>query len=874
MAGRSLIGGPAGAGAGLIGRASVLVRLDRSLDTGGAVLAGPGGVGVSALLTAVSRRLRQAGTIVHHRVAGDPLADLLDDLTDPPADPASSVSGPPTRSGFGPTALPVLVLDDAHLLDDPTAAELRRRVLDGGLRCLLGSTDPDGLAAPLAWLWHSGTVARIDLAPFDGATVAGWVAELVGAPPDRSTLDLLLSDSGGLPGLLVDTLGALTGDPAAGSGPGHGGRLTLRSGYARLSGPLPDPVALQARVRRRADGLAPDAREALGAVCLTGRLDPATSMATEAAGAIDELVRRGLLAWGGGPGPRWLRPAVGAVRRVVLADLGPIGIGRTAARLQAEAPDAAPIDRELWAALARPRRTAGATGPAAASVARHLMAERRFDEAEVVARASADRGDLAATVVLAELRSERADWPGAEALLADLVYRRDLDDELRVEAVAELASLWLWDFDRSEVAVQLVRDTAARTGGLGGPGTPALVEITAQAGLIDETVALAAQLDEQHHRPSVKTQGAVALALALHGQLDRAVPLAQENLARCLDPPPGEPAPEPETTLLALTLSLTESGRVDEAAELGATAYEMVGSHPPDVAWMALARGRVAMVRGDLAAADVFGREAEAIFGDLDDVTAWSWALNVQLYVAGVRGQPGRCRDLRRRLAQVGPSGVGFLDADMARSAAWADHALGDTLGARRRLAEAGHRAERCGNRALALVVWHDALRLGDHDVASPALTRLAAQVSGPAGLAVRAHLDALAAGDPASFLVAARAMQASGRTIETAELANQALALGRRRGDRATVGAARTLLEAAVAVCLGASTPLLATGSASLTRREREVAHLAAGGAASRRIAAELGISVRTVDNLLGRAYAKLGIRTRAELADALDPP
>ena len=34
---------------------------------------------------------------------------------------------------------------------------------------------------------------------------------------------------------------------------------------------------------------------------------------------------------------------------------------------------------------------------------------------------------------------------------------------------------------------------------------------------------------------------------------------------------------------------------------------------------------------------------------------------------------------------------------------------------------------------------------------------------------------------------------------------------------------------------------------------------------------AAELGISVRTVDNLLSRAYTKLGVSGRDELADAL---
>jgi DNA-binding CsgD family transcriptional regulator len=55
------------------------------------------------------------------------------------------------------------------------------------------------------------------------------------------------------------------------------------------------------------------------------------------------------------------------------------------------------------------------------------------------------------------------------------------------------------------------------------------------------------------------------------------------------------------------------------------------------------------------------------------------------------------------------------------------------------------------------------------------------------------------------------------------------------------------------------------------LTRREREVALLAAGGASSRDIAEQLYLSTRTVDTHLARAYRKLGITGREQLAAAL---
>ena len=55
------------------------------------------------------------------------------------------------------------------------------------------------------------------------------------------------------------------------------------------------------------------------------------------------------------------------------------------------------------------------------------------------------------------------------------------------------------------------------------------------------------------------------------------------------------------------------------------------------------------------------------------------------------------------------------------------------------------------------------------------------------------------------------------------------------------------------------------------LTRREREVAVLAARGLSNREIANVFVVSVRTVENQLSRAYAKLALGGREELAFAL---
>ncbi len=51
-------------------------------------------------------------------------------------------------------------------------------------------------------------------------------------------------------------------------------------------------------------------------------------------------------------------------------------------------------------------------------------------------------------------------------------------------------------------------------------------------------------------------------------------------------------------------------------------------------------------------------------------------------------------------------------------------------------------------------------------------------------------------------------------------------------------------------------------------------MACLAAAGRTNREIAETLYLSVRTVETHLSHAYRKLGVRSRTELALALEPP
>ena len=134
-------------------------------------------------------------------------------------------------------------------------------------------------------------------------------------------------------------------------------------------------------------------------------------------------------------------------------------------------------------------------------------------------------------------------------------------------------------------------------------------------------------------------------------------------------------------------------------------------------------------------------------------------------------------------------------------------------------------------------------------------------------------HVDALVALTPEGFDDAATAFDAIGALLLAAEASASAARAYKRSGlgRRASEAAQRS--ARLVDACEGARTPALVAGTEStpLTRREREVAELAARGATSRDIAEKLFVSSRTVENHLQRAYEKLGVRGRAELAEAL---
>jgi DNA-binding CsgD family transcriptional regulator len=140
---------------------------------------------------------------------------------------------------------------------------------------------------------------------------------------------------------------------------------------------------------------------------------------------------------------------------------------------------------------------------------------------------------------------------------------------------------------------------------------------------------------------------------------------------------------------------------------------------------------------------------------------------------------------------------------------------------------------------------------------------------------------------DAAAAASLSQAAEALGRLGLQFDRTRCLLALGRARRRAKQWRAARETLEAAIAGFIDIGSEGWAQrarseldrvggrrrGSGELTPSERRVVELAAEGLANKEIATTLYITVNTVEGHLTRAYAKLGVRSRAQLAGRLAP-
>lgn len=316
----------------------------------------------------------------------------------------------------------------------------------------------------------------------------------------------------------------------------------------------------------------------------------------------------------------------------------------------------------------------------------------------------------------------------------------------------------------------------------------------------------------------------------------------------------------------ALSHALREDGHPREAVVHAMTAVDAVRDSGlvRASAWASLQVAASWLYVGDLRLASEWAERSFEQAGAVGLVDCERLAINIASGADGARGIPTR-PDYVRRLAEL-PPGVGYLRQRMPVGAAWRAYADGRREEARGILASGAERAREDGAFTSLAFVLHELLRMGGTEGVAEQLAALPHRSDFVTARLLLAR--GLETADAGLLIEAADAFERDGMPLFGAEAAAQAAL----HADGRTAAALRQRATRLAAEVGSPTTPLLADAPPVevLTRREREIAELATR-LPSADIATRLHLSVRTVENHLAKAYAKLGITTRSDLGEAL---
>ncbi len=671
--------------------------------------------------------------------------------------------------------------------------------------------------------------------------------------------------------------------------------LQRRGGTLAAGEELPIPSDLDELLNARIDGLSPSALEVVRVVAALA--DRRVDLVEAALGGpcdegLAEAVRARILELHG-TRLRFAHPLLGSA---VAARQTPARRRSLHARLAEVVPSAEGRARHLARATAKPdgdvastledaARTAHDRGaPAAAAElaeqALRLTPGANTDDAQRRILIAADMhyraGDTArATALLDEARGAAA--PGIEraTIVAHLagvhspqdavtLYREALseaegDDSLQATIHLRLAALMRFTegielgMEHGELAVSAasrVGDAALRCRALAAYG---LMHFNCGLGIPTEEMEEALSLERSLAEWPLE-DGPTWVAgwqLCWSADLDRARSLLQEVLpvVRARNDPAGE-----AEALWYLSLLETRAANWDEAERYTADSLDLrtqlgrvIPPHHFPAAIIAAHRGRIdeARARSQSALAHA---EAEGIgIG----TSGHSWVLG---FVELSTGDPAAALPYLRRSYEL-------RNAFMLEPAQRLE--LGDLLEA---LIAVGELDEADEIRA----TWQERAHALDRAWALAILARCRGLQ-----LAARGDLEG-------AFATFERALAEHARSSDPFHHARTLLALGRTQRRAKQRRAARTTLQAALTEFKRLDAPLWAeqtraelariggrtpTGD-ELTEAERRIAALVAEGRTNREVAAELFLTVHTVETALTRVYRKLGVRSRAELA------
>ncbi|MFV0433374.1 MAG: LuxR C-terminal-related transcriptional regulator [Leucobacter sp.] len=325
-------------------------------------------------------------------------------------------------------------------------------------------------------------------------------------------------------------------------------------------------------------------------------------------------------------------------------------------------------------------------------------------------------------------------------------------------------------------------------------------------------------------------------------------------------------APELAGTALVLrSFLMTVWGQPDAGAAFAKEAHRIAtdAGFKQGEAWAALNVAESLLHVGDLDSAAQWAERAATAAERAGLPDCLRLALMIDCVSNASRGLPV-AEQITSRLGQT-PPGIGFLHHQLPLAGAWVARAKGDTAEADRIMAEALTAARRDGAALSETSILHEWIRMGRTGVSAELSALPRGYPLMTARLALARGIDAA---DPALLIQAADLFEAHEMPLFAAEAAAQEAVRSTGQEAAELARRARTLASRAGSP----RTPLLQglTAVESLTARERQVAALARSQT-SAQIAAELHLSVRTVENHLSRAFRKLGITSRAEIPSEL---
>ncbi|MGW9413256.1 LuxR C-terminal-related transcriptional regulator [Arthrobacter cupressi] len=875
----------------LVGRAHELdlaTQALRSGSTAAVLLVAEAGAGKSTLAEAIAAALSEEFIVM--RVHGSPSLSnvpygvLAPYLVDLPEDPTSShiailrafwAQFERLREGRKQPLL--LLVDDAHELDEATANVIVDLITANWAKVVASARPRPGLPAPMMQLWYDSMAERIDLGHLGRDDVGEVCENLLGAPVLASTVQFLWAACEGNPLLLT----CLVEDARA------AGILAKRNGVWILNGALAtDGPALTGFVRNQLLRRTPQERDALTMIALA---EPVSMEALEEDFGVDllqNLVENQLLAASGGGDMLRLRHPIyaEAIRSMVSASRSLQLHQQLAWRLeQHPSSDAALLRRVTWSL------ESGVKVPERQLLRASVHAARTFQNDAAISLATLlAEGPARAHAQLAASRAHFNAGRYAEAGKAYAEAAKALSEPVRApENGKSSRRKWTGGAALLHSLLDHVLESSNGTGKGSGlaPQEREAGEVMAKLLSLDlagDFEGLAGLLEAPETAAAVPDDGGPARAflLALRADVLRAGgdPVQAHGLtqqaAAYADMDPEELFFYPEFVLYRKVAAALDAGDWLGAEEYLA-AYEAESG-----AGLMTFGGTVQYFRGLSRLRQGHHGEAFKVLRPavemlrLNDPQQLLEPATAMAAYAGVRsGETGSARAMLEGFGDPARGGSG-PDALLAPVFAAAAKEALDRDGAGIQslqnlvVGECGRLP--AGVELQALSLW---LELGSAAAAQRTVEH-GGTMSGAWASAWTRFATARGSKDVRTVLSSGDYLRALGQMRLARDCYSLALSLSESSGDRAAARQAAAGKEACDhALGEKKSTPAAEApnpGTVQLTRRERDIIALAASGLSDRQIADKLMVSVRTVEGHLYRSYAKLGIRSREELSAA----